>query len=63
MVVPVDEEDKPEGGAFVACDVVGAGSGARVIWVGAKEASLALGRADVPVDATCVAILERHRDG
>lgn len=63
LVVPVDEEDRAEGDAFVACDVVGAGRGSRVIWVGGKEAALGLGRDDVPVDAACVAILERHGRG
>ncbi|HUV86753.1 MAG TPA: EutN/CcmL family microcompartment protein [bacterium] len=60
LALPVDEKDRPVGGEFVACDVVGAGRGARVIWIGGKEAALALGRDEVPVDATCVAILERH---
>ena len=48
------------GEEFVACDVVGAGRGSRVIWIGGKEAALALDNKDVPVDASCVAILERH---
>ncbi len=61
LLVPVDEDDRREGEPFVACDVVEAGRGTRVIWVGGKEASFALGRGDVPVDAACVAILERHR--
>lgn len=60
VVVPVGESGAIEGEPFVACDVVNAGAGASVIWVGAREASLALGEPDVPVDATCVAILERH---
>jgi microcompartment protein CcmK/EutM len=60
LLVPVDEEDRVEGDEFVACDVVRAGPGARVIWVGGKEAALALDEQDVPVDASCVAILERH---
>lgn len=60
LLMPVDEEDCAEGEEFVACDVVGAGPGARVIWVGGKEAALALDEKDVPVDASCVAILERH---
>ena len=60
LVVPVDEEDGAAGEEFVACDVVGAGRGSRVIWIGGKEAALALDNKDVPVDASCVAILERH---
>lgn len=60
LLVPVDEEDRAEGEEFVACDVAGAGRGARVIWIGGKEAALALDKQDVPVDASCVAILERH---
>jgi ethanolamine utilization protein EutN len=60
LLAPVDEEDRAEGEEFVACDVVGAGRGARVIWVGGKEAALALDKQNVPVDASCVAILDRH---
>ena len=60
LLVSVDEEDRAEGEEFVACDVVGAGPGSRVIWVGGKEAALALDEQDAPVDASCVAILERH---
>jgi len=60
LLVPVDEEDHVEGEEFVACDVVGAGRGSRVIWIGGKEAALALDHTNVPVDASCVAILERH---
>jgi len=60
LTVPVDDDDRVTGGEFVACDAVGAGRGSRVIWVGGKEAGLAFGRDDVPVDAACVAILERH---
>lgn len=60
LLVTVDEEDRVEGEEFVACDVVGAGRGSRVIWIGGKEAALALDNTDVPVDASCVAILERH---
>jgi microcompartment protein CcmK/EutM len=60
LTVPVDEGDRPTGEGFVACDVVGAGPGSRVIWIGGKEAALAFGSGDTPVDASCVAILERH---
>ncbi len=60
VTVPVDEDDQPAGEEFVACDVVGAGRGSRVIWIGGKEAALAFGRGNIPVDAACVAILERH---
>ncbi len=60
LAVPVDENDRPAGEEFVTCDVVGAGPGSRVIWIGGKEAALAFGSGDMPVDASCVAILERH---
>jgi microcompartment protein CcmK/EutM len=63
LVVPVDENDGVAGEPFVACDTVGVGPGARVIWVGGKEAALALPRPNVPVDATCIAVLERHGGG
>jgi ethanolamine utilization protein EutN len=60
LVDPIDAEDEVDGEPFVACDVVGAGPGSRVIWLGGREASLALDPPGGPVDATCVAILERH---
>jgi len=63
VLVPVDAEDGVAGTPFVACDAVGAGPGSRVMWVGGKEAALALDRGDLPVDATCVGILERHGGG
>jgi len=60
LLVPVDENDGVAGEPFVGCDTVGVGPGARVIWVGGKEAASALRRPNVPVDATCIAVLERH---
>lgn len=60
VVSPVDENDLPTGDPIVACDIVGAGPGARVAWVGGKEAALALDNPNLPIDATCVAILEKH---
>ena len=60
VIMPVDENDNPAGDIVIACDSVGAGEGARVVWVGGKEAALALPNPRLPVDATCVAILERH---
>jgi microcompartment protein CcmK/EutM len=60
LVDPVGPDDATDGEKFVACDAVGAGPGSRVIWIGGREASLALEPPGGPVDATCVAILERH---
>lgn len=66
MVQPVDEHRRDTGAPFAAVDTVKAGPGDLVMLVGAREASLALEEAFVPVDAAIVGIvdavdLERRR--
>ena len=66
MVQGVDEKRRDKGAPFAAVDTVRAGPGDLVMLVGAREASLALEEAFVPVDAAIVGIvdaldLERRR--
>ena len=58
VVQPLDAEGEPDGRLQVACDVVRAGPGDLVTLVGAREASHALQRAFVPVDAAIVGIVD-----
>jgi ethanolamine utilization protein EutN len=59
IVQPVDARDRPMGATIVACDVAQSGIGDRVVWVGGREAALALERPFVPVDATIVGHVEQ----
>lgn len=43
---------------FVAADMIGAGVGETVLWVGGSSARSAAADMDVPVDATVVAIVD-----
>ena len=58
LVQPIDAERAPMGGCVVACDVAQSGLGDLVLWVGGREAALALRRTFVPVDATIVGHVE-----
>ncbi len=49
-----DKEQEP----FVAADMIGAGVGETVLWVGGSSARSAAGDMNVPVDATVVAIVD-----
>ena len=59
LLQPLDAERNAEGETLVACDVAQSGPGDLVFWIGGKEASLALPRAFVPVDATVVGHVEQ----
>ncbi len=59
LVQPLDHELKPTRDPEVACDVVSAGPGDLVYLVGSREASLALPKTFVPVDATVVGIIDQ----
>lgn len=59
VVQPLDARRQPMGASVVACDVVGSGLGDLVLWVGGREAGLALRRSFVPVDATIVGHVEQ----
>ena len=58
IVQPLDAAHAPMGASVVACDVVQSGLGDLVLWVGGREAALALPRPFVPVDATIVGHVE-----
>ena len=58
IVQPVDHERKAAGDAFVAADVVSAGEGELVYWVGAREAPNAFPDPP-PIDAAIVGIADR----
>jgi ethanolamine utilization protein EutN len=63
IVQPLDAEHQPAGATVVACDVAQSGLGDLVLWVGGREAALALPRTFVPVDATVVGHVEQaHAD-
>jgi ethanolamine utilization protein EutN len=59
VVQPLDAARRPAGPAVVACDVAQSGLGDLVVWVGGREAALALRRTFVPVDATIVGHVEQ----
>jgi ethanolamine utilization protein EutN len=58
LVEPVDASGKVTGTPIVAADTVSAGPGEMVFLVGAREASLALEEAFVPVDAAIVGLVD-----
>jgi ethanolamine utilization protein EutN len=58
LVQPLDADLKATREPEVACDTVQAGPGDLVYLVGSREASLALPKTFVPVDAAVVAIID-----
>lgn len=58
VVQPLTEDRKPRGNVVVAADAVQAGPGDTVYLVGSREASLALEKWFVPVDAAIVGIVD-----
>jgi ethanolamine utilization protein EutN len=63
VVQPLDARRAPMGATVVACDVAQSGLGDLVLWVGGREAALALPRSFVPVDATIVGHVEQAASG
>lgn len=51
-------DDSATGAPIVAADIIGAGVGETVIYVGGSSARSATGDRDVPVDATVVGIVD-----
>ena len=51
-------DDKPIEYPIVAADIIGAGVGEKVIYVGGSYARNAAGGRDIPVDATVVGIVD-----
>jgi len=62
LLQPLDARREPAGATLVACDVAQSGPGDLVVWVGGREAALALPRSFVPVDATVVGHVEQAPD-
>jgi microcompartment protein CcmK/EutM len=58
VVQSLNAELKPQGGALVALDAIGAGVGELVFWCRGKEASFPFRREDTPTDCTIVAIVD-----
>ncbi len=58
LVQPLDHDLKPIRDPEVACDTVQAGPGDLVYLTGSREASLALPKTFVPVDAAVVGIID-----
>lgn len=50
--------DSPEESPIIAADIIGAGEGENVIYVGGSSARGAAGSVDIPVDATVVGIVD-----
>ena len=51
-------DDSPVEYPIVAADIIGAGGGEKVIYVGGSSARGAAGSMDIPVDATVVGIVD-----
>lgn len=59
IVQPTDLlSDEPIDHPIVAADIIGAGVGEKVIYVGGSSARSAAGNRDIPVDATVVGIVD-----
>ena len=59
IVQPLDPRGQPAGKPLVALDSVGAGAGEIVYWCRGREASFPWYPAEVPTEATIVAIVDR----
>ena len=59
LLQPVDDDLKNIGGVIVAADQMSARPGDLVMWVGSREASLALENKFSPVDAAVVGLVDR----
>ena len=51
-------DDTPVEYPIVAADIIGAGVGEKIIYVGGSSARAAAGGSDIPVDATVVGIVD-----
>lgn len=62
VIVPCSEEREVQGAPFVAVDAIGARAGDFVLWVGKREASLAIPGVPLannyPVDAAITGIID-----
>jgi ethanolamine utilization protein EutN len=62
LLQPLTDELKNVGSIIVAADPVGARPGDLVMWVGSREASLALEHTFAPVDAAVIGLVDRLGD-
>ena len=59
VIQPLDLlKDSPVEHPIVAADIIGAGVGEKVLYVGGSSARSAAGSRDIPVDATVVGIVD-----
>jgi ethanolamine utilization protein EutN len=59
LLQPLDDQLEKLGGVIVAADPISARTGDVVMWVGSREASLALENKFSPVDAAVVGLVDR----
>lgn len=59
VIQPIDEHGKTSADPLVAADVVSAGQGETIYWVGSREAPNALPSGVGPIDAAIVGIADR----
>lgn len=62
LLQPLTEDLKALGPILVAADPIGARPGDTVMWVGSREASLALQQKFAPVDTAVVGLVDRLGD-
>ena len=58
IVQPLDRKGRDKGRPVIALDAVGAGAGETIYWCRGKEASFPFLPADLPTEATIVAIVD-----
>lgn len=62
LMQPLNDQLEPVGAVIAAADPIGARPGDLVMWVGSREASLALEFKFAPVDAAVVGLVDRLGD-
>ncbi|MBI3281768.1 MAG: EutN/CcmL family microcompartment protein [Acidobacteria bacterium] len=63
VVQPLSAALQPSGKQLICLDCVGAGAGEMVYWCRGREASFPFLPAEIPTEATIVAIVDRVRQG
>lgn len=59
IMQPIDENQRPEGRAFVAVDCIGVSEGDLVYWVNSTEASFLLEDRSIPSETSIVGLVDR----
>lgn len=62
LMQPLNDHLEPVGGIIATADPIGARTGDVVMWVGSREASLAMENKFCPVDAAVVGVVDRLGD-